>query len=242
MLGVPRPRHGLDQRWIDNYYGTVIARNARFGGEGGGFTVLVNRASFLRTPVPAKGAPPWVPGPYTPPPGHGPLPNGTVWWPDPQASAAIFEDCQVDAYGNTVRNASIWLDELPATLALRRCLGFAYDPRWGPSSEQKLLAVNASLDLDGPQLDLAAGRLHWEIGDANTWAPRGHYSSLPQQLWPYLVDPVRAYDGDKPREGPPTKGVWQAGQIVLPALNSSIAGGGWRCTRGGKPGEWKAIE
>ena len=112
-----------------------------------------------------------------------------------------------------------------------------------PSSEQKLLAVNASLDLDGPQLDLAAGRLHWDLGDANTWAPRGitraRHSSYGRTSWTRAVGVA---DGDKPREGPPTKGVWQAGQIVLPALNSSIAGGGWRCTRGGKPGEWKAIE
>ena len=28
-----------DQRWIDNLNGLVIARNSRFGGEGGGFTV-----------------------------------------------------------------------------------------------------------------------------------------------------------------------------------------------------------
>ena len=35
---MPHPVAGADQRWIDNHYGMVIARNARFGGEGGGLT------------------------------------------------------------------------------------------------------------------------------------------------------------------------------------------------------------
>ena len=52
MLGVPQPIAGNDQRWIDNYNhgvlgGTIVARDSRFGGEGGGFTVVVNYASFL---------------------------------------------------------------------------------------------------------------------------------------------------------------------------------------------------
>jgi hypothetical protein len=32
MLGVPSPRPGYDQRWIDNVDGMVIARDSRFGG------------------------------------------------------------------------------------------------------------------------------------------------------------------------------------------------------------------
>ena len=35
MLGVPQPCDGADNRWIDNMGGTVIARDTRFGGEGG---------------------------------------------------------------------------------------------------------------------------------------------------------------------------------------------------------------
>ena len=129
------------------------------------------------------------------------------------------------------------------TLVVRRCQGFAYDPRWGPGASRSLLKVNASIDLDGPQLELAGGRLHWDIGHANVWLPPGHYSTPPQQLWPYFVHPIRAYDGDTPSRGPPTSGVWQAGQVVLPALNVSVdgAGGGWRCTKGGRPGEWVAL-
>lgn len=42
IVGVPNVS-GTDQRWIDNY-GTLSVRNFRFGGEGGGFTPVVNRA------------------------------------------------------------------------------------------------------------------------------------------------------------------------------------------------------
>ncbi|MFO7976312.1 MAG: glycosyl hydrolase family 28-related protein [Candidatus Hydrogenedentota bacterium] len=44
VLGVPRT-NGSDQRWIDNY-GTVRAVRVRFGGEGAGFTPVVNFAKF----------------------------------------------------------------------------------------------------------------------------------------------------------------------------------------------------
>jgi len=53
----------------------VIARNCRFGGEGGGFTVVLNKASFLT-----------VGHDGSMPPQSGPLPNGTVWEGDPQVS------------------------------------------------------------------------------------------------------------------------------------------------------------
>jgi len=43
LLGVPRVS-GKKQRWIDNY-GTVSCRDCRFGGEGGGFSIVYNYAS-----------------------------------------------------------------------------------------------------------------------------------------------------------------------------------------------------
>jgi len=45
VLGVPLVTPENDQRWIDNY-GGVTCRNVRFGGEGAGFTVAVNRARY----------------------------------------------------------------------------------------------------------------------------------------------------------------------------------------------------
>ncbi len=46
MLGVPRTT-GVDQRWIDNY-GVLHLSDCRFGGEGGGFTPVVNFAKFRK--------------------------------------------------------------------------------------------------------------------------------------------------------------------------------------------------
>ena len=77
-------------------------------------------------------------------------------------------------------------------------------------------------------------------------AGAGHFWTLPQQLWPHLVSPVRAYDGDAPATGPPTSGLWQSNQVVLAALNATAPGNGtlprgWRCTRAGRPGEWEVL-
>ena len=45
LLGVPLV-NGQDQRWIDNYGGTLTCLHCRFGGEGGGFTPVVNFTGF----------------------------------------------------------------------------------------------------------------------------------------------------------------------------------------------------
>ncbi|MDD5704640.1 MAG: glycosyl hydrolase family 28-related protein [Kiritimatiellae bacterium] len=47
ILGVPMTNWENDQRWIDNY-GSVTCRNFRFGGEGAGFTPIVNFAAYAR--------------------------------------------------------------------------------------------------------------------------------------------------------------------------------------------------
>lgn len=45
LCGVPLV-NGADQRWIDNYGGNLTCRGVRFGGEGGGFTPVVNFAKY----------------------------------------------------------------------------------------------------------------------------------------------------------------------------------------------------
>jgi len=45
LCGVPLV-NGADQRWIDNYGGNLTCRQVRFGGEGGGFTPVVNLARY----------------------------------------------------------------------------------------------------------------------------------------------------------------------------------------------------
>ena len=47
ILGVPHV-NSTDQRWIDNY-GSLICRNFRFGGEGGGFTPVVNYKKLYKS-------------------------------------------------------------------------------------------------------------------------------------------------------------------------------------------------
>ena len=112
MVGVPHPIAGYDQRWIDNFAGLVVARNARFGGEGGGFTVVVNKASFLTTDPSGMH---WSERNASPP-GRGPLPPGTTWEGDPQHAAIILDSCQIDSDGSKERQANIWLEQLPAIL------------------------------------------------------------------------------------------------------------------------------
>jgi hypothetical protein len=45
LCGVPLV-NGADQRWIDNYGANLTLRGVRFGGEGGGFTPVVNYAKY----------------------------------------------------------------------------------------------------------------------------------------------------------------------------------------------------
>ncbi len=45
LCGVPLV-NGADQRWIDNHGGNLTCRGVRFGGEGGGFTPIVNFARY----------------------------------------------------------------------------------------------------------------------------------------------------------------------------------------------------
>eukprot|EP01051_Picozoa_sp_SAG22_P017856 SAG22_NODE_2854_length_2155_cov_2.038911_2_plen_213_part_00 len=107
MLGVPYTHKGLGQRWIDNW-GYLTARNCRFGGEGGGMTVVHNYASFLCYPCnPYEGVdvcPPYVPDNGTcweVPPARGPFPNTT----SANGGAAIrIEDS--DIFSNAMWNSS----------------------------------------------------------------------------------------------------------------------------------------
>jgi hypothetical protein len=61
--------------------------------------------------------------------------------------------------------------------------------------------------------------------------------SLPEQLQPFLI-------GRREAQGPPSRGTWRAGHVVWAAVGSAAARNGtagWRCSVGGKPGEWKAF-
>eukprot|EP01052_Picozoa_sp_SAG31_P039002 SAG31_NODE_5319_length_2613_cov_1.815036_2_plen_575_part_00 len=248
MLGVPHPIAGNDQRWIDNFNhgisgGTVVARDSRFGGEGGGFTVVVNFASFLCSPANLSRWAQGMPGGYKnckPPPGRGALPVGT------QATGVsgviVIDSCSVDSDGNHIRLANIYLEALPSQIVIRNSYGFGYAPKFVNPAMQ-LIRVSPDLDLNGPQLDYAAtepGLLRYELDAADVFVPDGGRNvtdpGFPQQLWPY----VRSQRLEA--HGPPSSGVWRRHQMVWAAPNASTSVRGWWCVEGGKPGVWHAIE
>ena len=182
MVGVPEAKKpSARQRWIDNigHEATLSARDTRFGGEGGGMLVLLNRASFLCVPN-GTGC--------DNPPGSGPLPKGTRYNEVPEGSSIIFDNCQIDSFQTTgpgqpsIGNASIVLEQLPQVLIVRQSLGLAFAPAFY-SPALSLVAVSPSLDLDGPQLGLAARTprtLRYSLGPTNDWAPPS-YMELPEQ-------------------------------------------------------------
>ena len=91
ILGVPRV-NGTDQRWIDVYFGNLTCRNFRFGGEGGGFTPVVNFVKYI--PEPASF-------------GLGP--------------SIVLEGCQIYAGGNSKRRCAVSCEEIPNGITMREC-------------------------------------------------------------------------------------------------------------------------
>lgn len=152
MLGVPQPIAGNDQRWIDNFNhgdqgGVVTARDSRFGGEGGGFTILVNFASFLCAPAGRSRWPSGMPGGYKncqPPPASGPLPNGTAC--TGVSGAIVLDSCMLDSNGNHQRNANVYLEAIPSQLIITNCYGFDFAPRYVNPAMQ-IVRVSPLLDL-----------------------------------------------------------------------------------------------
>jgi hypothetical protein len=152
MLGVPQPIAGNDQRWIDNHNhgdqgGVVVARDSRFGGEGGGFTVVVNFASFLCAPAGRSHWPSGMPGGYKncqPPPTSGPLPNGTS--ATGVSGVILLDSCMIDSDGNHQRLANIYLEAIPAQIIIRNSYGVQVAPRYVNPAMQ-LIRVSPSLDL-----------------------------------------------------------------------------------------------
>ena len=89
ILGVPLV-NGTDQRWVDIYFGNLTCRNFRFGGEGGGFTPVVNHIKYI--PKPASF-------------GLGP--------------SIVLDGCEIYALGNKKRACAIYCEELPNGITIR---------------------------------------------------------------------------------------------------------------------------
>ena len=93
ILGCPHT-NGTDQRWIDNY-GMLRCVSFRFGGEGSGFTPVVNFSKYStdgRNPVPVF---------------------------------VTLDHCWIYALGNKKRVAAVYLEEIPNAVKIIDCHGFA---------------------------------------------------------------------------------------------------------------------
>ena len=92
ILGVPYP-NGTDQRWIDNY-GMLRCVSFRFGGEGAGFTPVVNFAKYTTA-------------------GSNPVPVFVT-----------LDHCWIYALANKERKAAVYLEEIPNAVKIIDCYGF----------------------------------------------------------------------------------------------------------------------
>jgi hypothetical protein len=236
MLGVPpHATPGRNQRWIDNFAdgggnaGTVVARDARFGGEGGGLPVVFNFASAFC--YPGEGY-----DDCRPPPPRSALPANATY---ANLGNIVIDSCAIDSMGNHVVNTSIFLAEIPSQLIIRNSEGFSYGPR---SVEHgfSTVRVSSALDLDvqGGQMAYASahpGTFRFLIEGTNAYiAPT--QAELPVQLQPHQVG--RVY-----RDAPPLLGEWRRNQLVWARLGAPEPGPlGWRCVSGGSPGNWTPFE
>ena len=133
--------------WID-IYGAVTARNCRFGGEGGGMTIVVNKQSFLCVktsptgPCQASGPE----GPFAPPP-RGPYPPDST--PFGGGSIRLYDNDMFSncAYGSPARKSygvAVIFEQIPAEFVLRDSQGLMEAPGDNPGS---LFFVNPEIDL-----------------------------------------------------------------------------------------------
>ena len=77
--------------------------------------------------------------------------------------------------------------------------------------------------------------LSYTIAASNWNGPTGHGGELPEELWPYVPAATKLKS-----TRPPSKGVWQAGAVIL-TDPPTVAHYGWLCEVGGAPGQWKAF-
>jgi parallel beta-helix repeat protein len=149
------------------------------------------------------------------------------------ASIVIESSLVANAHAPVVR-----FDEIPVAFEMRG--SWTVDAK-----RQRIVALNTSIDLDGPALSLAGaapenrGKLKYKV-DASDWSGGAVGTEvLPEQLWPFM--PGRLVSSHAP-----TKGVWRAGATVWAATgpastHNSTHPLGWVCDQGGDPGEWRSF-
>ena len=219
-------------------------------------TIVVNRQSFLC--VPSSGYP--TNASCDPPPGKGPLPPTTRY--GMVSGTIVLDNCAIAAGGSWGAAGSRWpnstaiyLEQLPSQLTIENSNGLSYAPGDAtiPGDHWSLVQVSEAIDLDGPQLEYAAGEqcvapegrgcLRIGIGETNVLMS-GNYSRLPEQLQPFASGTVYG-------DAAPAAGIWLAGQTVYARPGSSAAQAGvigWRCAGGAQgcrplrhEGAWRRL-
>ena len=184
LCGVPGVKRENDQRWVDNYAG-VTCRDVRFGGEGAGFTPVVNFAPYDYT--------------YPVIPSFVVLDSCDVYGlGNPRRKAAVF--CEQIPNQIVVRNCRGFPD-LPVVrtsdkLDLDTCLDNAEKRRGCLKflvDAENLEISDANRDLPEPMRPYQAGRIaadavptsgHWRRGQLvwnrnleGHWTPKGYVKS-----------------------------------------------------------------
>jgi len=143
------------------------------------------------------------------------------------------------SYLYNAQTTPVVLKEIPNVLTVVNCTGL--NDTW-------IVRVDPNLDLD-TYFDRGGRPRSVKINISNNYGGGYFGTGLPEQLWPYQVNEIKA-------EGPPKRGNWKRGQFIrnlnleghytkagyikvtTPAEDAPF---GWYCVESGKPGKWKAI-
>jgi hypothetical protein len=163
IAGVPGVTTGNDQRWIDNHR-RVACRNFRFGGEGAGFTAVVNYAPYQYNPANL------VP------------------------TAVILDDCDIYASGNLARDgAAIYCEEIPNQIVVTSCRGLeaSTDPELCHVVKVSP-KINLNTYFDNAENMSRPRALRYLIDPAITELYWRQQLDLPEQMRPYQANAVDA--------------------------------------------------
>ena len=239
LLGVPRVAKRYDrQRWIDNY-GSVSCVDCRFGGEGGGFSIVYNFAA-ARFEYPVT-------------PNFVSLERCEVYCAQ-KAAIVFFELPNKISISNCRGFTDCWMFDFQ-TLGRSELDGYGKVEGYQPGRIDDYLSGKKVKDYQ-----LAQGRLAYKLPlsiSVDRYEGRG---TFPVALMPYTPPPI-IYSGTSELGGfnHPDEGRWLRGSIVynpnLPirrtadgkdykspsndALKEPFA---WLCTESGVPGNWTALD
>ncbi|MCC6422918.1 MAG: hypothetical protein IT447_05520 [Phycisphaerales bacterium] len=163
ILGVPGVTAGNEQRWIDNYR-RVTCRNFRFGGEGAGFTAVVNFAPYQYNPANL------VP------------------------TSVVLDDCDIYSTGILARDgAAIYCEDIPNQIVVTNCRGLpaGTDPNLCHVVQIKS-TINLNTYFDNAENMSRPRALRFLIDPSITEMYWRQQIDLPEQMRPYQANAIEA--------------------------------------------------